>query len=138
MNALVPSNPALLQGYPATLPIEVAQRNYTNKQICESYGIDREEWERICALPSFIADVQNAMEMLRKDGMSFRTKARLQAEELLKTSWTMIHDKSGVVGAAVKADLLKYTIRVAGLEPNPRAEGGVIGGNGLSININLG
>jgi hypothetical protein len=49
-------------------------------------------------------------------------KARLQAEEMLKTSWRMVQDKE--TPANVRADLIKATVRWAGLEPKPSEGGG--------------
>jgi hypothetical protein len=65
--------------------------------------------------------------------MSFKLKARLQAEELLKTSWRLIHEPT--TGAAVRADLIKATMRWAGYEQKEAA--GTASSN-LNIQINLG
>lgn len=129
------SDPAEL-GYPATLPIELALRVAPVKQICEAYGITREEWDVLRNDPLFKADLIRADEMVRREGMSFKLKARLQADELLKTSWQMIHSTSDQVPASVKADLLKFTIRAAGLVEDKAVTG--VSGNNLQININLG
>lgn len=133
-----PEDPALL-GYPATLPIEVALQTAPIKDICMAYGITREQWNQLRVHPQFVADVRAAHEELKKEGMSFRMKARLQADELLKKSWQMIHEPFDRVPANVKADLIKFTVRAAGLEPD--SKGGVGGGgsgNNLQINIVLG
>ena len=67
--------------------------------------------------------------------MTFKVKARAQAEELLTTSWTLIHSPD--VSAAVKADLIKSTVKWGGLEPknDVLTEGG---SGGVKITINLG
>ena len=109
-----PDNPSLL-GWPATLPIEVAMRVGSTKEICEAYQIDRAEWDVLCADPRFRNEVQAAKDRLKEEGVSFRMKAQLQSEELLEQSWRMIHDAN--LPASVRADLLKFTVRVAGLEP---------------------
>lgn len=134
MNDLAPSNPADL-GYPPTLPIEVALKTASIQRICEAYGLDRDDWERLRKDPVFVKDVAHAHEELRKEGMSFRMKARLQSEELLKTSWKMIHGGDDIP-PSVKADLIKFTVRCAGLEGDPKGQATV--GNALQININLG
>ena len=139
MNALVsinPENPADI-GYPPTLPVEIALRVAPLPEICKAYGISKAEFEELRHDPVFVADLKRAVEMVKKDGMSFKLKAQLQADELLKTSWTMIHDRSGDVPPSVKADLLKFTIRAAGLDgsKDPSASGGA--GPSLSIQINL-
>jgi hypothetical protein len=72
---------------------------------------------------------------VREKGITFKLKARAQAEELLTTSWLLIHDP--VVSPAVKADLIKSTVKWAGLEPKDSPETANAGG-GVKITINLG
>lgn len=139
MNALatnlreVPRDPAALP-YPPTLPVEIALRQMPVQAICEAYGIDQAEWNRLRYDPLFIEDLRKCVEELRKDGMSFKMKARLQSEELLKTSWNMIHDEANVP-PAVRADLVKFTIRAAGLDGSKDQAAAAVVGNALQINI---
>ncbi len=65
--------------------------------------------------PIFLKKVDAYREEIRSKGMTFKLKARAQAEELLTTSWMLIHDSA--VSPAVKADLIKSTVKWAGLEP---------------------
>jgi len=129
-------DPAIM-GWPATLPLEVALKSHDIAHVLEAYGIDEERWLSLKNDPLFIADVNFYNEELKKDGMSFKLKARLQSEELLKTAWKMIHD--AVTPAAVRADMLKFVVRVAGLDASKEAAttgpGSVMG---LQINIDLG
>ena len=85
--------------------------------------------------PVFLRKVSDFRDEIRDKGVTFRLKARTQAEELLKTSWLLIHDP--VVSPAVKADLIKSTVKWAGLEPkdNIAPDGG---SGGVKITINLG
>ena len=140
MNAIARVNemldPAGL-GWPATLPLEVALRTAPLKDICAAYGLSREEWDALRANPRFIADVQANAEELKKDGMSFKVKAKMQAEELLKRSWKMIHEKYDVVPPSVQADLIKVTIRAAGLDGSKDQAANAIPQNALQINIVL-
>lgn len=143
MNALAPirhidepsPDPARL-GWPPTLPIEIALRTAPIRRICEEYGLTREDWDALRKDPRFVADVQAAHEELKKDGMSFKMKARLQSEELLKTSWKMIHAPSDDVPPSVKADLLKFTVRAAGLDGSKDQNSGTFAPT-LQIQINL-
>lgn len=139
MNALTtirPEDPSDL-GYPPTLPIEIALRVAPIQDICKAYGISKEEFAELRHDPVFVADLQRAVDMVKREGMSFKLKAQLQSEELLKTSWKMIHAQNDEVPASVKADLLKFTIRAAGLDgsKDPSANGSK--GPSLSIQINL-
>ena len=110
-----PQDPASLS-YQPTLPVEVALRTASIRNICISYKLNEEEWNTLRHDPLFIRDVQEAATMLKKEGMSFKMKAKLQSESLLQTSWQMIHAKGDEVPPSVKADLLKFTIRAAGLD----------------------
>lgn len=85
--------------------------------------------------PVFLKRVEHYRSEVRDKGLTFKLKARAQAEELLKTSWLLIHSPD--VSAAVKADLIKSTVKWAGLEPkNEPMDAG--GAGGVRITINLG
>jgi hypothetical protein len=114
------------------LPVELALGDMPRKDILASYSVNKDKWERLRTNAVFVKAVRDAKEQLAKEGASFRIKAKMQAEQLLETSWRLIHDK--YTPASVKADLIKYTTKVAGLEPK---EGQITGGNNLQININL-
>jgi len=83
----------------------------------------------------FLKRVEIYREEIREKGLTFRLKARAQAEELLTTSYMLIHDPA--VSPAVKADLIKSTVKWAGLEPK-NTEDNSAGGGGVKIMINLG
>lgn len=85
--------------------------------------------------PVFLKKVESYREEVREKGMTFKLKARAQAEELLTTSWMLIHDPG--VSPSVKADLIKSTVKWGGLEPknDPSTEGAT---GGVKISINLG
>lgn len=127
-------DPALL-GYPPTLPIEVALRTATNAEICKSYNISKDQWDQLTNDPVFRGDVAKAMEFIQQEGMTFKVKAKLQAEEFLKKIWRMVHATDGSVPPAVQADLIKFTVRAAGLDGS--TEKGGSNQQALQININL-
>jgi hypothetical protein len=85
--------------------------------------------------PVFLKKVEHYRIEVREKGVTFKLKARAQAEELLTTSWLLIHDPG--VSPTVKADLIKSTVKWAGLEPKNDvvSEGGT---GGVKITINLG
>lgn len=119
-------------GWPPMLPVELALGEATPKEICEAYGITREQFVDLIALPAFKKAFVDARDMLSKEGMSFRVKARMQAEALLPTSWAMIH--SQWTPANIKAKLIEATWRVAGFEPK---ESDRAPQQALQINIHL-
>ena len=85
--------------------------------------------------PIFLKKVEHYREEVREKGLTFKLKARAQAEELLTTSWMLIHDPA--VSPAVKADLIKSTVKWGGLEPK-NVETDVGANGGVRITINLG
>ena len=124
-------------GWPGTLALEIALRCNSPRDICEAHNIDRDQWNVIRDNASFKAEVAAAVEALRKEGASFRARAHLQSIELLKENWRMIHDKS--TPHAVRADLLKNTFKIAGLDASKDQGVGKAGiGGGFTINLNLG
>jgi hypothetical protein len=142
MNALspiryaTPDDPAEL-GWPPAFPIEVALRVAPIKQICEAHGITKEHYNVLRTDPGFLNVLAGYAKMLKEHGASFKLKAMIQSEELLKTSWAIIHAVD--TPAAVKADLIKHTIRFAGLDASLDQKGG--GANNqanFQINLNLG
>lgn len=121
-------------GWPPTLPIEIALKTAPMDEIRIAYGYSQAEWGALRYDPVFLADLAAAVQVVKKDGMSFKLKAQLQAEELLKSSWRLIHEDA--CPASVKADLIKATMRWAGYDAKEQVAAG--GGNALNIQINLG
>ena len=128
-----PTDPSLL-GYPPTLLVELALRSNPLNEILDSYNIGEAEWEVIRNDPAFIQDLARVVDQLKEDGAGFKTKAKLQAEALLQTSWKLIHDV--LTPPSVKADMIKSTVKWAGYEPKPNAEIAAPG-SGFSISINF-
>lgn len=103
---------------------EILDRHHIQTQDLLSFNKD----------PIFLRQVENYRGEIRDKGILFKTKARMQAEDLLTTSWCLIHNPD--VSAAVKADLIKSTVKWAGLEPkNDVAESGPAGGVRITINL---
>lgn len=107
----------------------------TLQEIISRHNITANDILTFKADPVFLKKVEHYRNEVRDKGLTFKLKARAQAEELLTTSWLLIHDPA--VSPAVKADLIKSTVKWAGLEPKETA---VADGNtgGVKITINLG
>ena len=82
----------------------------------------------------FLKKVSSYRSEIQEKGMTFKLKARAQAEELLTTSWTLIH--SPETSSAVKADIIKSTVKWGGLEEKNTTMEESSGG--VKITINLG
>ena len=108
----------------------------TLDEVKDRHGIDANELLAFNKDPVFLKQVEKYRDEIREKGLTFRLKARAQAEELLTTSYMLIHDPG--VSPAVKADLIKSTVKWAGLEPkNTEGDNGNTAG-GVRITINLG
>lgn len=103
-------------------------------EIADRHHLSLDDMAGVAKDPLFIKKVEHYRDEVREKGLTFRMKARAQAEELLVTSWTLIHSPD--VSAAVKADLIKQTVKWGGLEPKNDTE--VTAGGGVKITINLG
>lgn len=119
--------------FDTALMLELGEDN--TDSLLERYNIDALSYARIAKDPVFLRQVENFRTEIKDKGVTFRMKARLQAEELLQTSWMLIHNPD--VSPVVKADLIKSTVKWAGLEPKgePIDTGGT---GGVAITINLG
>jgi len=108
----------------------------TLQEVMTRHNISANDVLRFNQDPVFLKKVDHYRTDIRDNGITFKLKARAQAEELLTTSWFLIHDPA--VSPSVKADLIKSTVKWAGLEPKnqEQIEGGVSGG--VTITINLG
>lgn len=82
---------------------------------------------------NFVRAVDEYREDIRDKGLAFKLKARVQAEELLRTSFLLTQDPD--VPASVKADLIKATVKWAGYETPAQTQAGPT--NGVSITINF-
>lgn len=125
-------NPAR-KGWPASLVVDMALGGASDEAICSAYELQQHELDNLREDPAFLIQVAAVEKEIQKEGVSFRMKARLQAEELLMTSWGLIH--SPATPASVKAGLIKDTVRWAGWDA-PAQEAGA-GRGGFSVNIVL-
>lgn len=104
------------------------------KDVLATHGLTKKDMLAFSKDPVFEKRVQEYQDDIKKNGLTFRLKARAQAEELLTTSWLMIHDPD--TSPAVRADLIKSTVKWAGLEPTGKDANSGAGG-GVTIQINL-
>lgn len=107
----------------------------TLQEVISRHNISANDILVFNADPVFLKKVEGYRNEVREKGLTFKLKARAQAEELLTTSWLLIHDPA--VSPAVKADLIKSTVKWAGLEPKDAGPQESNTG-GVKITINLG
>ena len=85
------------------------------EDIYPRYGMDSEQWYAVARQPAFKNSVLKYQDEIQDQGISFRMKARVQAESYLKDAHLLI--KHPLTPPSVKADMIKWTTKVADLEP---------------------
>jgi hypothetical protein len=128
-----------------TLPVELALKTASPAELQIEYGYTNEEWGALRTNAVFLKELAGACELVRQEGMSFKLKAKLIAEENLKTVWRMIHQTHELVPPAVKGKLIELTAQWAGYDVQTQkavlgatGAGGALAANTLNIQINLG
>lgn len=106
----------------------------TIEDLLEAYGFTEEDLVEFTLEPLFEQRVTSLQSQLREKGLTFRMKAQVQAELLLENSWDIING-GPEVSPAVKADLIKWTAKVAGFDTVKDASQD---GKGVSIHIHMG
>jgi len=101
--------------YPRGLVLDLALKTRPVPELLEDYGVTVEEFKALTLHPVFRHDMLEMRDKLKQEGFSFRVKAQAQAEAYLTEAWKMVHDP--FVPASVRGDLIKWTTKVAGLEP---------------------
>ena len=79
------------------------------------YSVPAQTYEQWARHPTFQRTISEFAKHIRENGLSFRAKARIQAEDLLGGSYQLIYNPD--TPASVRADLIKWTAKMAELEP---------------------
>ena len=125
--------PAVYRTNHERLACELAMKLEKSEEIFARYGYTAEQALELMDSQSFADTLARVGDEIKKNGISFRTKARAIAEDLLPHAYDMATDP--YQPAAVRADLIKWTTKVGGLEPKEKDEGK--SGGGLTLNISF-
>lgn len=120
-----------------TLAFEVARNEVgmklPMKELLANLGVPEATFLQHSQDRMFVRSVKSYKKELEDKGVSFQMKARIQAEEMLKKQWLIVHDPLTPPQVAVKA--IENTVRWAGLDASKTVEAS--NGPGFSITINL-
>ena len=114
------------------LAVELALHVDDAADIFARYGYTDDQAVALVESPAFVALMQHAQREVMESGLGFRTKAKLIAGELLPYAHDIATDP--LQSAAVRMDAIKWSARVAGLEPKEVKDDGKTGG-GLTLSI---
>jgi len=90
-------------------------------EILARYAVSVDQFNLWAQHPLFMRTVGEFQKHIRENGLSFRAKARMQAEDLLNVAYGLVQDKN--TPAATRADLIKWVAKMGELEPAQNAAG---------------
>lgn len=114
------------------LALDVALGIASTDEILDRHDLSTDEYQRIVAHPLFIRQVAQQAREIVENGLSFRTKAKVQAEMYLLELDKMV--MAPTTEQKVKLEAIKYVTKVADLEPKVTKEEG---SNGPTVNIQI-
>ncbi len=101
-------------------------------EVAKRYGFEGDEWEQIAQRPEVVRAVKQQMAELEKNGTTFKNKARLLTNSMLKNLYVAAMRDD--VPVKDKAQALLAVTKLAGLDAPAQA---TAQGAGFSITINL-
>jgi hypothetical protein len=133
--ATTPQKSAPSLGWDPRLPLDIALDIEEPDALCVRYGITLDVLNDYMCRPAFHLQVAQFKKELQETGEGFKAKARVQAEQLMDTSFAMAQNPE--TPASVRADLIKATVEWAGLKPTGKNTGDTGGGFSITFNFPL-
>lgn len=110
-----------LSPWPPRLPFDLALGIDGIDILSQRYDLTRSEIEAFSLVPSFRMEVDKHLREIRENGVSFKEKAKVQAEEYLMKLHDIVVDPDAP--ASVRLDGIKSVVKWAGYEPKETKEG---------------
>jgi len=103
--------------------------------LCDRYSLQLEALEALYYIASFRREIADHQKQIREEGVTFRQKAKVQAEMYLEVLDDIVNNAD--VSAATRLDAIKSVVKWGDLEP--KVDKAATGGNtqAFQININL-
>jgi hypothetical protein len=103
--------------------------------LLDRYALTPLEYEVMQMSSGFRRELSDHMREIKENGVSFKHKARVQAEAYLEEVHVIVTDSD--VSASTRLDAIKSVVRWAGLEPKEDTSAKDNATNAFQININL-
>lgn len=117
--ATTSSEPHVTLDIPPQLVWECAAGLENPADVAARFGFEGDKWERLSQWPPFITAVQTQRAEFERNGMTFRLKAGLMAEEMMSS---MFKQAIGVDSTILqKLSVFNSLVDVAGLKPDKKA-----------------
>ena len=114
------------------LAVELAMHVDDADEIFSRYGYPPDDAAVLVESPAFVALMQQAQKSVIEEGLSFKTKAKLIAGELLPYAHDLATDP--LISAAVRLQSIQWAAKMAGFEPKETKDDGKMG-SGLTLSI---
>ena len=121
-----------LHPWPARLPFDVAMGD-SPESLCDRYGLQPEALDIFFLNAAFRREVAAHGQQIRDEGITFKAKARLQAEMYLEELHDIVVDKT--IAPATRLDAIKSVTKWAGYEPKPVPENASSGSTGAQTRL---
>jgi UDP-N-acetyl-D-mannosaminuronate dehydrogenase len=122
-----------LAAWPATLVTDLALGLDPLDDILLRHNVPQHRWDVLASHPAFIRAVATQAKEFGESGLTFRAKARAQAEDYLQQIDQIVVDAT--VDPKARIDAIKSVVKWAGLEP--REEASQSSSPQVNIQINL-
>jgi len=119
-------------GFDPRVAYELALGVDSADEIFSRYNISADEAVELLGNEPFIRAIKEFKTQVQESGITFKLKAKIQAEDLLTHSYQIATDPD--MPPAVRADMIKWTANVAELGPKKDSAGGS-GGAALTLAI---
>ncbi|MDO8705364.1 MAG: hypothetical protein Q7J84_10505 [Sulfuricaulis sp.] len=124
--------PALYRTTHERLACELSLKMEDPEVVFSRYGYTPDQAVSLIEQPAFAVMLERIAKEVQASGLSFKTKAKAIAEDLLPHAYEMATDPQ--CSSAVRADIIKWAAKISGYEPSGKDEvKGIGGGFNLSI-----
>ena len=106
--------PDTISPWHARLPFDIALGE-DQQTLCDRYNLPPDELESLYFVPAFRREIADHQKQIREEGVTFRQKAKVQAEMYLEVLDQIVNDAD--VSPATRLDAIKSTVKWADLEP---------------------
>jgi hypothetical protein len=117
--ATVSSEPHVTLDIPPQLVWECAAGLENPADVAARFGFEGDKWERLSQWPPFITAVQTQRAEFERNGMTFRLKAGLMAEEMMSQMFKQAIGMDTTI--LQKLSVFNSLVDVAGLKPDKKA-----------------
>ena len=117
------------------LVLDLALSIESTEQILERYAVSEQEYDAFLKMPAFRRDLALTMKEVRENGLSFKHKARVQAESYLEVLDQLVYSENTPSG--VRLDGIKQAVLWSDLAPKEQKGDSNTNQQAINIQINF-